>query len=305
MISAANVTKIYRNGTKANDSICMEVNKGDILGIVGANGAGKTTFVRQIAGMLRPTSGTILIDGVDLARNRLKFIKNISYMSQRSYMLESHKAIEVVKFAGIYRGLNNVDAQTHASNLLDAFSLSNDKFERMTNLSGGQVRLVLICSALIASRPVIILDEPTNDVDPQNRGILWEMLLDINKRSKSTIIIVSHNTMELEAMARTVAIFHKSRLEEYSDLQTIKSKYNATYRIAVKCEYAKLDTLKTNLSGKFKFAETDGIEIDVPDGKLENCLSDLAPFIDEHSLEIRVYKTTLAEIYQKVGRLDV
>ena len=300
MINVHEVSKTYRNGTEANKNISFLVDKGDVLGIIGANGAGKTTLVKQITGLLKPTSGSITVNGISLTSNRMKYVENISFFNQRSYVLDAHKANEVVTYAGIYRGLNRSDAIRESQYLLDYFSLTKDSNRKMSQLSGGQVKLVLLCSALIASRPVIILDEPTNDVDPLNRNKLWSLLYDFNKKKSTTIVVVTHNTSELEAIARSVAIMHDYKLVECSDIQTIKNKYGNSYRLSIKSDHASFENVIKLIPFSFNRINNNEIVIDVEKNDLENFVAQIMPVISENNLELKVYRCTLADVYQRL-----
>jgi ABC-2 type transport system ATP-binding protein len=312
MLEVMNLGKVYRNGTVANDDISFCVEAGDVLGIIGANGAGKTTLVQQIAGLLRPTKGIVQIDGASSEANRRKYMSNIAFFSQNTYMLESHKAEEVIRFAGQYRDLSKKQAETETAYLMEYFGVDNIAGTMMSHLSGGQIKLIMLCSTFISQRPYIILDEPTNDLDPLNRQRLWDLIRSWNKEKHITFLIVSHNTTELETVAHTVAIINNAKLVEFGDIQAVKNKYGNQFKIVAKYEMVYHEKLmkwmehqpaKQKYFGKF--VGNNEIVFHTEGDTVKEVVQFILPMMNECNMELSVIKSTLAEVYSSISKEKV
>jgi len=164
------LTKRYgTQGVLANDAISLEVRQGEMLGVFGPNGAGKTTLVRQMTGLLRPTSGRIELLGQDVVRHPGAVPRHVSFYGQRAPILRNHTVAEVLVYAGVLRGLSVSKAHRQAQALLERFELLSIAKRRLAQLSGGQVRPPTLLSAFMGELRGVVLDEPTNELDPVNR----------------------------------------------------------------------------------------------------------------------------------------
>lgn len=170
-----NVTKIYP-GQKipANDDISMQIQQGEIFGFLGDNGAGKTTLVRQMVNLLKSTSGAIYLFGKRIDSDPLYVPYHVGYMPQDSYSLNNMTVGEALYYTARLRGLTRLDAQQERQHLLESWEIGSLRDQINTRLSGGQRRLLRLTVAMTGSPPVLILDEPTSDLDPQRRNLVWD-----------------------------------------------------------------------------------------------------------------------------------
>ena len=305
MINVLNITKIYKDGTLANNSINLHVPKSDIVGLIGPNGAGKTTLIRQIVGLLKPTSGEIFIDGQLQNRGRKETSKHIAFFNQKTAMLEAHTAFEVIYYTGVYRGLGKADAQNQANELIEYFGLSSDIKKRLNCLSGGQTKLVMLAATFIGNYPLVILDEPTNDLDPLNRNRLWTLVNRFNHEYNSTFIIASHNLSELETVARTIAIIKDGKIVDYDDIQSLKKKYSNGYQIAVQCEFNEIESLVGKITYPYSIENNNEIFITANEENLSEIAQNILLIIREFNAEMKIYHTTLSNIYQTVQEKEI
>lgn len=198
--------------TPANDDLCLQVKEGEIFGILGDNGAGKTTLVRQMVNLLRPTSGTVTLFGRPLGRDPLHVPRHVGYMPQDSAALNNLTVGEALYYTVHLRGLSRADARRERDALLDLWNIGNLRARYSSRLSGGQRRLLRLAVASAGRLPVLILDEPTNDLDPQRRRMVWDVLRRLNQERGATILFVTHDAIEAEKIIERVAILRGGRL---------------------------------------------------------------------------------------------
>jgi ABC-2 type transport system ATP-binding protein len=208
---AERVTKVYPNGVRANDEISLHVAPGEVYGLLGPNGAGKTTLVKQIIGLLKPTSGRILLGGRDLVADPAAARQLCSYLPQAQVPIDSFRAREAIVLCGRVRGGGRADVTRRADELIDALDLGEWRDKRGIGLSGGVKRLVGFAMVTVAPGRLVILDEPTNDVDPLRRRMLWEQVRALGDRG-TAVLLVTHNVLEAEKAVDRVAVIDRGRL---------------------------------------------------------------------------------------------
>jgi ABC-type Na+ transport system ATPase subunit NatA len=180
------VVKYYpKQKQPANKDVTLQVDKGEIFGILGDNGAGKTTLVRQMVNLLRPTSGRIALFGQDVASDPLYVSMNVGYMPQETHALNNLTVGEALYFTAHLRGLSRADARRERDGLMALWQMERLRDKYSSRLSGGERRLLRLAAAMAGAVPVLILDEPTNDLAPQRRSILlrWRTCMSITRPS--------------------------------------------------------------------------------------------------------------------------
>ncbi len=228
------LTKIYPQQTApANDHISLEIESGEIFGLLGDNGAGKSTLIKQMANLLKPSSGQIRLFGKPLTESPLYTPSRIGYMPQSGNSLNNLTVGESIYFTAHLRGLSRHQALVERDQLLERWELGPVRDRVIVRLSGGQRRLALLAITVAASPPVLILDEPTNDLDPQHRQLVWDSLRTINQEKKTTIILVTHNVIEAEKVIERVGIMRAGRLIALGRPGVLKAKLNQQLRLEV------------------------------------------------------------------------
>lgn len=229
------LTKVYGpSGLRANDCISFDIRHGEIFGIVGQNGAGKTTLVRQMAGLLKPTSGRISLLGTDVVTNPAAVPYAVAYAGQRPAALRAHTFFEALYCTGIFRGLSRLGAAKQARDLVEQFGLEHTGRRALAFCSGGERRLAGVLSAFMGDLPVFILDEPTNDLDPMNRRRLWDLLLERNRSRGTTIVLVTHNLLEAETVVDRIMIVNEGRVQALGTLGELKRLVSNQVRLRVR-----------------------------------------------------------------------
>jgi len=208
---AVDVTKVYRNGVRANDAISLHVEPGEVYGLLGPNGAGKTTLVKQIIGLLKPTSGQIMLGRHDLVADPAAARQLCSYLPQAQVPIDSFGAREAIVLCGRVRGGDPAAVARRADELIEALDLGEWRNKRGISLSGGVKRLVGFAMVTVCPGRVVILDEPTNDVDPLRRRLLWQQIRELGNLGVA-VFLVTHNVLEAEKAVDRLAIIHNGRL---------------------------------------------------------------------------------------------
>ena len=197
-------------GVKAVDDLSFQVRYGEIFGLVGPDGAGKTTTMRMLAGVLAPDTGSARVAGFDVVRDPEKVKHDISYMSQRFGLYEDLTVDENIRFyAGIF-GVRAAEREERSARLLQAADMQRFRSRLAGKLSGGmKQKLGLVC-ALIHTPKVILLDEPTNGVDPVSRRDFWKILYSL--LSEGVAILTSTAYLDEAERCHRVALLHQGRL---------------------------------------------------------------------------------------------
>jgi putative ABC transport system ATP-binding protein/lipoprotein-releasing system ATP-binding protein len=196
-----NLTKTYTVHDESFigvDNISLTVNKGEFISIVGHSGSGKTTLVSIIGGILRPTSGRVLLEGTDICTlddNKLSAYRanRIGFMFQFASLLPILTAKENVLLPAIFNPAKNVADEKTAVDLLEMVGIGEKKESYPSQLSGGQQRRVAIARALLNKPDIILADEPTGDLDEDTEGEIMDLFEHINKEHGVTIILITHN----------------------------------------------------------------------------------------------------------------
>ena len=204
-----NLTKTF-GATTANSNISVRLDPGEVTALIGHNGAGKTTFLNQIVGLTKPDAGSISYGGTDLIAHPTQ-ARQICVMPQVTSSLEGVTPRQAIATAVRIRGLKPKQAKRAVQETLDTLDLGDWADRPGHKLSGGIKRLTSFGMAVTAPAPIYLFDEPTNDVDPVRRELLWTML---RRRAEqgATVLIVTHNLLEVERHADRYLLFNKGRL---------------------------------------------------------------------------------------------
>jgi len=192
----------------ATDDVSLVVEQGEVFGLLGPNGAGKTTLVRQLVGVLAPDAGRVTLLGHDV-RHAGRLVAWLAQEEPALVELPVHLAVETT---GRLRGLGRRAARAAATDLLDELDLAELAGRAMTTLSGGQRRLAQVATALVGDRPLLVLDEPTTGLDPAARRAVWAALRRRQSASGTTVVLVTHNVLEAEAVLDRVAVLDRGRV---------------------------------------------------------------------------------------------
>jgi ABC-2 type transport system ATP-binding protein len=207
----------------AVDRVSFDVGAGEIFGFLGANGAGKSTTIRMLCGLLRPTSGTANVGGVDVTRDPEAVKRRIGYMSQRFSLYEPLTVDQNIRFFGGVYGLSGKALEDRRAFVLEMAGLKGRENALTRDLAGGwRQRLALGC-AILHQPPIVFLDEPTGGVDPLSRRQFWNLIHDLSGRGV-TVLVTTHYLDEAEHCHR-IAIIHAGKLAALGSAAQLKERF--------------------------------------------------------------------------------
>jgi len=287
------LTKFYgKETTPANDDVSFEVNQGEIFGVLGDNGGGKSTLVRQMVGLLRRTSGRIELFGESIDQNRERVSLLVGYMPQQSDALNRLTVGEAFFFTAHLRGMDRAEAARERDTLVEQLGLEDLRDRDNALLSGGQRRLLRLGVAMAGSPPVLVLDEPTNDLDPIRRRMVWDVLRNLNFRNGVTIIFITHDAVEAEKVIQRIAIMRRGRLLAIGKPSELKERLGRDLRVELRFrpEHAPV----ANERFRFEVRRPDHWEFFAEWSETLKLLESL----NRNQIEsVRVYSPTLEDLY--------
>ncbi|MDQ7824140.1 MAG: ABC transporter ATP-binding protein [Candidatus Eremiobacteraeota bacterium] len=209
-IETEKLTKIYRNSkVKAVDDQTMKVPSGEVFGFLGPNGAGKTTTIYMLLGILRPTSGEGRILGHPLGSNEAK--ERIGFLPESATMHLHHSGLSLLHYYGALLNMRREDLKTRARKVLELAGLSKAMDQNIATYSKGMLQRLGIAQALLNDPDLLILDEPTANLDPIGRKEVKDLLMHV-KEHRKTIFISSHILSDIEQLCDRIAILKEGRL---------------------------------------------------------------------------------------------
>jgi ABC-2 type transport system ATP-binding protein len=224
VIQAKNLTKRFGDFVAVND-ISFEVQKGEIFGFLGANGAGKTTAMRILCGLSTPTSGYAAVAGIDVKKDPEAVKKRIGYMSQKFSLYEDLTVGENIRFYGGVYGLSNKQIREKRSSLLERLGMEKEEKKLVHALPLGWRQKLAFSVAILHDPQVVFLDEPTGGVDPANRKQFWSMIYE-TADSGMTVFVTTHYMDEAEYCNR-ISIMVDGKIAEMGRPADVKKKYKA------------------------------------------------------------------------------
>ena len=217
----------------ANQDISLQIREGEVFGILGANGAGKTTLVEQLAGLRCPSRGTITLRGQEVRASEALVTRLVGFMPQSGFALNNLTVDEAIYFAGHVRGLSRRAAALERDRLVDRLGLDGFRGRIARRLSGGQRRLLQLAVTMASSPPVLLLDEPTSELDPHNRERVWDAIREVNERLRTTIVFITHDPVEAEKVIHRVAIMREGRIVAFGRPSDLKRQVDRLLRLEV------------------------------------------------------------------------
>jgi ABC-2 type transport system ATP-binding protein len=234
-LAIEDLRKVYAGDVLANDDISLRVEPGEVFGLLGPNGAGKTTLVNQIIGLLKPTGGTIHLGAHDLVADPNGARQLCSYLPQSRIPIDSLRVREAIDLVGRMRGAGPSEVRSRREELIARLEIEEWANTMGANVSGGVRRLVGFAMAVVVPRPLVILDEPTNDVDPMRRRLLWQELRRVAEGG-SAVLLVTHNVQEASRAVDRLAIVDGGRVAAQGTPASLKAADRDSLRLEIVLE---------------------------------------------------------------------
>jgi ABC-2 type transport system ATP-binding protein len=211
MIHVHNLVKHF-GSTKAVDGVSLEVRAGEIFAFLGPNAAGKTTTIRMLTTLLRPTSGTISVDGLDPVKRPLEVRRRFGIVFQDPSLDTELTAFENMDIHGVLYHVPRRERRARIEALLKLFDLWDRRDALVKTFSGGMKRRLEVARGLLHKPKILYLDEPTLGLDPQSRNQLWAQVKHLNETESVTVFVTTHYMDECEGLANSVAIIDHGKI---------------------------------------------------------------------------------------------
>ena len=223
IVETRNLTKVYRDfwgrqKVRALKALDLEIRRGEIFGLLGPNGSGKTTTIKLILGLLFPTSGQALVfgkDATDVHKN-----ERIGYLPEESYLYKFLNAEETLDFYGRLFDMPRAVRRQRVADLIEMVGLEWAKRRQLKEYSKGMTRRIGLAQALINDPELIVLDEPTTGLDPIGTHEMKEMILDLRKKGK-TVLLCSHLLADVQDVCDRIAILYQGELKELGRVDSL------------------------------------------------------------------------------------
>lgn len=295
--------------TRILDDITFDVKAGEIFGIIGMSGAGKTTLLNTIVGFLRPEQGDIILalpNGTtqSVIKNPDLIKQHIGFATQAPSFYGKLTVRENLEhFARLYH-LTEPDLTRRVNALIDLVGLKEAKDLQAVNLSGGMQKRLDIACALIHDPAILILDEPTADLDPILRKQFWDLIKQINEKG-TTILLASHFLAEIELLCSRIAILQHKKIVELGTAEELRSIYSKNYEIYLSTQTRDYTKLLKELEKRRKFfvkvtQESGELVIETPSP--EHILAFIASYLEKQKdiQSLHVAKPTLGKVFETV-----
>jgi ABC-2 type transport system ATP-binding protein len=237
LLEITGLTKTYRRGARANAGIDLSVEAGEVYGLLGHNGAGKTTLVNQVVGLLRPDAGAITIDGHDVVADPGFARRACSIQPQAQVPLDGLTPRQAIDLVGRIRGGDRAHVRKRSAALAGALDIGEWMDQDGRKLSGGVKRLVSFAMAAVVPGRLVVFDEPTNDVDPVRRRLLWSQVRAVADEG-AAVLLVTHNVVEAERAVDRLAILDHGLVIETGTPAQLKERVADDLRLELVLEPA-------------------------------------------------------------------
>tara|TARA_B100001094_G_C18191354_1_gene807468 strand:+ start:2894 stop:3793 length:900 start_codon:yes stop_codon:yes gene_type:complete len=274
ILEIKNLHKLF-GAFKAVNNISLHVNKGDIYGFLGPNGAGKSTTLRMVLGLIKPSKGNIFINNENISGNNRKFLNDIGALIEKPDFYKNLSALDNLKILYKMSRLKNDQRIFEVLNEVDLWDKRNQK---VGGFSQGMKQRLGIAQTLLHEPSLIILDEPSNGLDPQGQADMRELILRINKEMQITVIISSHILSEIEKIANRMVVINNGEKILEGNVKELMSK--ELLKVSLKSS----DTVRLS-----EFLKSENIEIEVRN-------DDIIALINEESIPNVVHKITQKNI---------
>jgi|SRR5579864_4983833 len=290
------VTKTYGTVTALRD-LSVEVPEGAI-GLLGPNGAGKTTMIRTLLGLISIDAGAGQVLGMDIRRRRLDIRQAVGFAPEDECLFPAVVGIEFVAFAGELVGMRPKDAMQRAHEVLDYVGLGEARYRKVETYSTGMKQRLKLAAAIVHDPRLLIVDEPTNGMDPAGRDELLELARDLARNKGMSLLFSSHLLPDVEAVCDHVIVLGAGRLLASGRIQELKQLHKRQYEVRVKADRERF-ALQLSAAGLAAEPRDDVLIVDLPDGRGPSVFWEAALAAGAQIRYMRPRQSTLEEVFLK------
>jgi tungstate transport system ATP-binding protein len=256
-VELRNITKNF-NGITALDNVSLEIHEGEILGLLGPNGAGKTTLMRILALIEKPSKGEVYFCGKKITNENIDLMRSQTTMIFQRTILFSTNVYNNVAYGLTIRKVykNKIDEEVHKA--LRLVKLEGFEKRQAKKLSGGEQQRVALARALVLNTKLLLLDEPTANLDPKNASIIEEVISTVNRESKTTVVIATHNMFQAKNLPQRIALITNGKIVEVGTPTEIFGRLSKTL--------ASFATVENTFTGTAKVTEDGTTIVDIGNG---------------------------------------
>lgn len=215
-IQISNLIKEYEK-RRVLDIDELNIKKGSLCGIIGPNGAGKSTLIKMIGGLEEATAGFVHYNGESMSG---KHNRKITVVFQKPYLLRT-TVFHNIAYPLMIRNEKKKDIERKVNQILEEMGLEDFRDKKSWTLSGGEMQKVALARALVFKPSLLLLDEPTANIDPSSIASMEEMIKKINEREETTVLIITHNIQQAKRLCKEVVFMHKGKIEEYGEMKRV------------------------------------------------------------------------------------
>ena len=290
----ANVTKTY-GSLRALDDLSLEVPEGAI-GLLGPNGSGKTTMIRTLLGLIPFDSGSGEVLGIDFRRRPLDIRREVGFAPEDECLFPLVEGVEFVAYAGELVGMSTNDALERAHEVLDYVGLGEARYRKVETYSTGMKQRLKLASAIVHDPRLLILDEPTNGMDPAGRQEVLELARDLAHNKGMNLIFSSHLLPDVEAVCDYVVVLGSGRLLAQGAIQELKQLHEQTFDVRLKADMNGFSQRLTEHGCKSQLQD-DVLRVRLPAEQSQRLLWELAAAENEQIRYLRPQRSTLEEVF--------
>jgi ABC-2 type transport system ATP-binding protein len=294
LFQLADVTKTYGN-IRALDNLSMCVPAGAI-GLLGPNGSGKTTLIRTLLGLIPVDRGSCKVLDMDSRRRQLDIRRHVGFAPEDECLFPHVVGVEFVAYAGQLVGMSGADALQRAHEVLDYVGLGEARYRKVESYSTGMKQRLKLGSAIVHDPQMLILDEPTNGMDPAGRQEVLELAYDLAHNKGMNLLFSSHLLPDVEAVCDYVVVVGRGKLLAQGQIQELKQVHERTYEVRLKGDMTSFAERLTALGCVTQFQD-DVLRVRIPAEQSQQLLWQAAASQNEQIRYLRPQRSTLEEVF--------
>ena len=290
------VTKTYGAITALND-LSVAVPNGAI-GLLGPNGSGKTTMIRTLLGLIPVDSGSGQILGLDFRRRQLDIRREVGFAPEDECLFPRVEGVEFVAYAGQLVGMRPKDSMQRAHEVLDYVGLGEARYRKVESYSSGMKQRLKLASAIVHDPKLLILDEPTNGMDPAGREEVLQLSRDLAHNKQMSLLFSSHLLPDVESVCDHIIVLGSGRLLMQGNIQQLKEVHNRCYEVRMKIDNEEFGRHLASLGCAVE-PRDDMLVLQIPEGQSPQLIWRAAAERKQQIRYLRPQRSTLEEVFMK------